>query len=539
MKSLFILSLITLSFSAWSLECEKLGSPGYCNYTHGTLSGVDAVQFARDPSVNSNIAFSNLPLLEGLSNPDAVFDYGVGSKEFVAEAMNLSSNMTMTAAKTDPRSVGFLKHSVVKSIEALSSENPGQLGNLDQKQLGDSSLRFIAGQSIGPNIGQYQTTDNEQAFISTYDNIALGEAEQALYVGDRANAINFFSNKEDQYRESADKQAVASDFQKEGILRNKQTAEDFRDFFAFKTSVSQNNLSLMPTTDSLLSNCKKNTPANEDNMGVYNQIITPEEREFYYISPPTYNFDFCESYVHNEQDSLLKNLPVHEKLGSIIADSAKMSQGLNEIAQTLSNTNLSAFELQKYLSENETWNALGERQRAWQECSEKNCLAELKEKVSLATSYADFERSLTPEQKRNSALINAIIASKSIPSELKNSGNSFSSALNLASLQGSAHSQTDMNINSPSQATGESSSLKALNARLVAGRKPASQANLKLKNGLTQYQMNKGTSAYYRNEEGTLLGPSGKPVLGFEAAAHLDLFQIISNRYQKKFFQQE
>lgn len=537
-EHILFLSLLTAPQLGSALDCSLLGSEGYCLYTTGTISGADAVQFARDPGIGTNLIFSNLEFVEAASSPEAVYDYGIGSKELVAGAANLSSNMTMTAAKTDPRSVGFLGNSVAKSIEALHSEDPGNLGNLDKKQLGDSTLRFIEGQSIEPNIGQYQTTDNEQAFQSTFDNIALGEAEQALYVGDRANAINFFNNKQNEFQESQDKQAQATDYQKEGILRNKQTAEDFRDFFSFKSQVSQSNLAMMPTPQSLVNNCKKNTSPNEDLMGTYNKIISPDEIEFYSLKPIEYNFDFCESYVHNEQHSLIKNLPVHEKLQNIITDSEKMAHGLNEVAQTLGDTSLGAFELQKYLSQNESWQNLGERQKAWQECAAKNCLDELKQKVESVTTYPGFEKDLQPSQQHNRALVRSIIESKSIPDELKNSSYSARST-SLATNSANLHLKLDKlaGTDGSSSDTTNSSYGDHLKAHLVSGRAPANSATHQLTSAHSQYQMGSNKALYSRDESGVLVGPSGKPILGFEAPAHLNIFKIISIRYQKKFFQ--
>lgn len=532
------LGLISLKLMA--LSPEQLGSEGFVTMTENTFPWSDSVQIARDPSLNTNIFFADQAMLPALTDPDTNYIYGMADKEFIAESLNVSANMTMAAAKTDPRNVQYIDKSLVSSIEKLSSENPGDLGNLSQKQLGDSAYRFIEGQSISPNIGTLQTADNEAAFQATFDNIMLGQAEEALYEGDRLNAVSHFTSKAESFKSSSDKQAQADSYQRDGILRSKQTAETFRDFFAYKSDVTATNLSAMPTVESLLGNCKSNTPRGEDLNGVFNKVISREELSFYEVKPPSYNIDYCESYVQTEQDSLLKNLPVHEKLGSIIDDSNRMATGLAGVAKKLGQEGLSTAELAQILANDPAWNELKARQEAFKECQEKNCLDELRAKVESVVDYPGADKEISPERlelRKNLALI---IRDKRLPANIAGLG----SGRDFKSNGQSAFTSADFNrINSTLDgASGRAGkNLKDAKAKLVDEVDGVTKKNSAFTNNsyhLKGGEGRKGRGVFYRDENGVLRGPSGKPIMFSLRPAHENIFQVISSRYQKKFFDQ-
>ncbi len=541
MRSRFALIPIgLLSLKLMALSPDQLGSDGFVTMTENTFPWSDSVQIARDPSLNTNILFVDQQMFPALSDPDTNYIYGMADKEFIAESLNVSANMTMAAAKTDPRNVQYIDKSLVSSIERLSSENPGDLGNLSQKQLGDSTYRFIEGQSISPNIGTLQSTDNEAAFQATFDNIMLGQAEEALYEGDRLNAISHFNSQSDSFKDSSDKQAQADSYQRDGILRSKQTAETFRDFFAYKSDVTGANLAAMPTVESLLGNCKSNTPQGEDLNGVFNNVVSSEELSFYEIKPPSYNVDYCESYIQTEQDALLKNLPVHEKLGSIIDDSNRMASGLDGVARKLSQDGLTTAELAQILANDPTWNELGARQKAYKECAEKSCLEELKGKVESVINYPGAEKELSPERLEMRKNLALIIRDKRLPGSIAGLG----SGRDFKSSGQSTFTSADFNRNGPGSSSGVNGAKKTLKdtkAQLVDEAQAKVQGQSGLTNNSYQLQGGEGRRArgvFYRDENGVLRGPSGKPIMFSLRPAHEDIFKVISSRYQKKFFDQ-
>lgn len=537
--------LLMWSQTTMALSPEQIGSDGFFTMTENTLPWSDSVRFARDPNQASNLIFSDQKMIEALADPESDYVFGMGSKEYITEAVNLSGNMTMAAAKTDPRNINYIDKSLVSSIEALSNEEQGNMAQLDKMQLGDSTKRFIEGQTIEPNIGSLQTVDNEQAFQSTYDNILLGRAEQALYEGDRIDATTHFVGKASDFEASSDKQALAADYQRDGILRSKQTAETFRDFFGYKSDVTSQNLSLMPTVPSLLQNCQANTKPSEDLLGAYNVAISDDERSFYDITPPSYgNVDFCESYIQMEQSSLIQNLPVHEKLAAIDEDSRQMAAGLDDVAQKLGQQGLSAAELSAVLANSSAWNQLKERQAAWSECAEKDCLAVLEAKVKKVIDYPGADADLSLERRQVRENLAQMIANKRLVSSISGSGAGRDYQTSLSTRGGSDLSQNALGSgigagSGQSALEANSKRLQALKARGAIGDTTTEGQALALSNLNVNYQQGAsrgGSLVFKRDENGVLLGPSGKPVMGHENPAHLDIFQIISSRYQKKFF---
>lgn len=538
--------LLIWSQTAMALSPDQIGSDGFFTMTENTLPWSDSVRFARDPHQASNLIFSDQEMIKALADPESDYVFGMGSKEYITEAVNLSGNMTMAAAKTDPRNINYIDKSLVSSIEALSSEEQGNMAQLDKMQLGDSTRRFIEGQAIEPNIGSLQTADNEQAFQSTYDNILLGRAEQALYEGDRIDATTHFDGKASEFEESSDKQALAADYQRDGILRSKKTAETFRDFFGHKSDVTSQNLSRMPTVPSLLQNCQANTKPSEDLLGAYNVAISDDERSFYDITPPSYgNVNFCESYIQMEQSSLIQNLPVHEKLAAINEDSLQMAAGLDDVAQKLGQQGLSAAELSQVLANSSAWNQLKERQAAWSECAEKDCLSVLEAKVKKVVDYPGADADLSIERRQMRENLAQVIATKRLVSSISGSGagRDYQSMANVRA--GPNYSGNTLGLGggigtgSESVLEANSKRLQALKARGAIGEESAMAEGLALSNLNVNYQQGAsrgGSLVFKRDENGVLLGPSGKPVMGHENPAHLDIFQIISSRYQKKFF---
>lgn len=539
----FLLICLFLSHSkvfCQELSDEQIGDPALFEKT---FPWKDTKQMAMDPTFNSNIYFANQEMFAALSNPETNYVYGMGDKENMVVSTNFVANTTMAAAKTDPRGLEFIDQSLIKSVSNLSQESEG-MAELEKMQLGDSTQRFMQAEVIEPNIGVFQTADNEQAFQSAYDNLMLGKAEQALYEGDRISATNQFESQAKAFQGDTDKQMNASEFQREGILRSKQTAETFRDFFSYKSDVTSNNLALMPTPESLLANCRRNTPSGEDLLGVYNVAISQSERDFYKLTPPNYsNIDFCESYIHHDEATLIKNLPVHEKLASINEHSLQMAAGLDEVSKTLSNQGLSNAELAAFLDKNAAWNELKGRQQAMEECEKKNCLSVLEAKLDSVVNYKGADQELAPEHKAARVTLSNVIANKKLTPELAGFGASKDFS-NISAL--SSSSSFDSSSGNSFKGTSSSTLGKKLLSSLGAGGPKGSDSlsgpnsGVSAADGAYYKQGNSisGAGLFKRNESGVLVGPSGKPVMGHANPAHLDLFQIISSRYQKRFFKE-
>ena len=539
-KTLLILPIILNQF----LYCEELPDDmvGRAAIFERTFPFKDRKQMALDPNFNSNFYHANQEMLAALAKPDTDYVYGMGDKEYIVTSTNFVSNVAMAGAKTDPRGLEFVDKSLVSSLKNLHGESEG-MAELGKMQLGDSTERYMQGEVIEPNIGMFQTADNEQAFQSAYDNLMLGKAEQALYEGDRISATSHFEDQSQNFKTDTDKQMNASAYQRDGILRNKETAETFRDFFSYKSDVTSSNLALMPTPASLLQNCRQNTRPGEDLLGVYNMTISQSERDFYHLTPPDYsNVDFCESYIHFDESILIKNIPVQEKLADINQKSLQMASGLDDIVKTLSNQGLSNAELAAYLANNPTWNELKDRQLAFEECKKKNCLSVLEAKIKSVIDYPGADDELAPEHKAARLTLAQMIASKKLVASISGHGSSRDyskvAAINLNGLRdvtGPSHSlsanKRKGHINDQFNSV---SGPGTLDGNTIGAYDKSTDASY-----YKQLQQQRRNGVFFRNESGLLVGPSGKAVMGNANPAHLDIFQIISSRYQKKFFSED
>ncbi len=518
----------------FSAQANESGSQMWQEAGHGRLSWDTLITIGRSPKGGNNLYYSNYDYVK--SAGVGLTDYGGGDRYFQANAMNFMANYNQAAARTDPRSPGFVANSLPQTLSRYGTAGGAEaLSTLQGAQKGDPKFRYIEAGLISPNVGHYQTADNQQAFSAAYDNVKLGEAEQALFEGDRIAATNFLNDKATSFSGEGDKQSAATEYQKQGILRNKETAETFRDFFNYKGAVTGVNLNRMPTVEGLVGNCQVNATSNDDPLAVYNAIMPAQEIALYNFEPPKYNFDFCETYVHTDQSFLLQNLPVHGQLQSIQQDSLEMAQGLSEVAETLSRTDMSALELANYLNSNETWKKLGERASEWEECKKVDCLGQIKSELERIVKYPGSEKETDRALREIRQTTNAIIAGKALPAHLKSQG----AASGGANLSLSGHSALSKALASAAQSSQSKArgSLKAPKAQLVAqGSSQISSADGWNSDGAYLKQGSNRSGGYTRGSDGVLRGKSGKPVLGFEAAAEANLFQIISSRYQKVFY---
>ncbi len=523
---------LTLNHSALA---NGTGSEMWQESGYGRLKWDTLITISRSPKGGSNLYYSNYDYVKGAGV--GLTDYGGGDRYFQANAMNFMANYNQAGARTDPRSPGFVSSSLPGMLSKYSGESSAEaLTTLQGAQKGDPKFRYIEAGLVAPESGFYQTADNQQAFSAAYDNVKLGEAEQALFEGDRIAATGFLQDKAATFGSEGDKQSAAADYQKQGILRNKETAETFRDFFNYKGAVTGVNLNRMPTLDGLVGNCQVNATPGDDPLAVYNAIMPADEIQLYNFEPPSYNFDFCETYVHTDQSFLLRNLPVHSQLNAIQNDSLEMAQGLNEVAQTLSRTDLSSLELANYLNSNETWKKLGDRAKEWEECKKVDCLAKIKSDLERIVNYPGSDKELDRAMREIRQTTNAIISSKTLPPELR-STTSGTGAANLSLAGNSALSKALAAAKPAAVDSQGKKALKGPKAKLVDGvSSQISSAAGWNSNGAYLEQGAARSGSYVRGADGVLRGKSGKPVLGFEAGPNSDLFKIISSRYQKVFY---
>jgi len=516
--------LIFLSYvKAYALD---MGSERFSTFMEGSSPYSTLVDMGKNNSITSNLPFTDTEYVSAIS--DFPFPEGSGQKYAVANMMNFQGNYNWAAAKTDPRSSAF----IMNSMDKLSSDPNAEMelaqgltaSKLDAAQAGEMAKKYIASEIITPNVGYYQTSDNQESFESAYDNVLLGQAEESLFKGDEASSLSYFNSKIADFKESSDKQNSAGSFQKDGLLRSKKTAETFRDFFQLKSTISQQNLSNMPTQSSLLNNCQSNSPSGANINRIYDVSMPSSEAQFYNFPTPQYNFDFCEQYIHNESAFLIQNEPVRNQLETIIQDSEEMAEGLNEISTKLSDQSLEVDQIANALSNSPAWKTLSERAQAYRECAEKNCLETAKKTLGSMVTYPGYERHQSQSRKEIQAILNNIKQSGSMPGDTSNLIQKYSSTIAAVSSQ-NKKGRTKSTRRQNSRATKLSPEDDASSAESgIASQSLSGLSDSYKKRSYTD-------SIYYRDEQGTLRGPSGKPVQGYYGTKDKSLFDIISRRY--------
>gem|GEM_PF-3572689 len=530
LKKNLVLILFISSLDLYALE---LGSERFQDFTTGAHDYGILVGMGHDPSISSNQFFTDQSFVSGIAAHP--FPEGAGQKYYVSNMMNFQANYVMAAAKTEPRSPAFIMNSMDNLLTNPQAEIELSEGisasTLSVAQAGENAARYIVPEIITPEVGYYQTADNEQSFESAYENVLLGQAEEALFRGDESQAIEYFDGKLRDYRESSDKQAEAGGYQKDALMRSKRTAETFRDFFEMKAQISEQNLNLMPTRGSLLNNCQSNTPQGENQMAVYNSSMPRDEIEFYNFSPPSYSFNFCEQYVHNEESFLIRNLPVHGQLQNLVTDSTQMAEGLGEISDKLSDQSLSIEEIASTLANNEAWKKLSGRAKAYKECAKVDCLKPALKTFKSVVDYPGARKHHSPLRREVRGIIDGIIQSRSMPNNLSEKGSSSGLAKLLKEQEkelkkDSGESQKDSALTNGLISSSEMN--RESQSRAPASSKGDNGVNYRGK------RFPRG-GGYFRGEDEVLRGPSGLPVQGYENSSNTDLFKIISRRYMIKF----
>lgn len=542
MKNNTNINFIIYSFLIFHMESVfslQLGSERFQDFTQGTPDYGILVDMGNNPEISSNMYFTDNDFVSGIA-PHA-FPNGSGEKYFVANMMNFQGNYVMAGAKSDPRSSAFIMNSMDRLLTDPQAEIELAEGltasKLSAAQAGENAQRYIVPEIITPEVGYYQTADNQQSFESAYENVLLGQAEESLFKGDESDSIAYFQEKVANYKESEDKQNEARGYQRDGLMRSKKTAETFRDFFQMKASISDTNLQAMPTQESILNNCKANTPRGENLQAIYNSSMPQDEIAFYNFPPPQYDFDFCEQYLHNESSFLIRNRPVRTQLNTLVEDSTNMAEGLDEISRELSNRNLSLEDIANLLSNNEAWKTLAERSKAYKECGEKNCLAPAEKTLGGLVNFPGAENHHSPERKEIRKLLSMIKQSGKMP------GEDSPFILALKEKKSSTNSLKRNGVNNLNSGDNTFAKARGLNDPQdqsdLEDRRERDLASVKIgDDNVYRGKRSPRGGGYFRGEKGVLRGPSGKPVQGYAAPHNVDLFEIISRRYHIKMLSQ-
>ncbi len=445
-------------------------------------------------------------------------------KKVVRDHKAFGSQKERCQAKID----AWEEEQAVKSAQQSAFREEVQSLPEDEMMSTDSTLT-VTNENDSDNTREYT-----HSLIAHYDESRKYEHEYGQE--EKKNTEIFLSSQAQTYSENADKQATASNFQNTGTDRMTQTLDGYQNIYSQRAALLKRDLDLIPTKDSLVSNCTRNASGSGfDKTPVFDYLTAPVRP---FINTKKLNFDAakeCESYVARNEGTLLTNKQIYSQANEAIQDAVNVVTGIQDIKDTLASQKLSGPELSKYLADHPVLKELGKRQLELEACSEIDCWNHPKTNTKvLLSAYgpsADAQVNYHYQELQSARANKRTIAAYNIFDDPK-----MAPYLQRAGFKHLGGERIARGRSFDFKDTKETRQLEEVKSSLVK----EAQTN---SNQLTHYQQEMttykgGRGEVFRDESGVLRGKSGKPITGFASPAHMDIFQLISHRYRQKFFNQ-
>lgn len=378
------------------------------------------------------------------------------------------------------------------------------------------------------------TREYTHSLIAHYDESRKYEHEYGQE--EKKNTEIYLSSQAQAYSENADKQATATSFQNTGTDRMTQTLDGYQNIYSQRAALLKRDLDLIPTKNSLISNCIANASnSGFDKTPVFDYLTAPIRP---FMATKKLSFDAgkeCESYVSRNEDTLLTNKQIYSQAEAAIQDAVNVVTGIQDIKDTLASQKLSGPELSKYLKDHPVLQELGKRQLELEACSEIDCWNHPKTNMKvLLDAYGpstDAQVNYHYQELQNARANKRTIAAYNIFDDPK-----MAPYLERAGFKHLGRKTVASARSYNFEASKDKKKLEGVKSSLVKEAATNSSQASNYQQGLTTYKGGQG-GAIYRDENGILRGKSGKPVSGFASPAHMDIFQLISHRYRQKFYQ--
>lgn len=350
------------------------------------------------------------------------------------------------------------------------------------------------------------------------------------------------TNQAQTYTESTDKQAEALNYQDYGRGRMTETLDGYQDIYSQRAALLQRDLAQVPTQSSLLSNCIQNTAkSGYDKTPIYDYLIAPARP---YIEDATLEFNNqadCQNYISRNEPYLLTNKQIYGQAENAIQDTVNVVVGIQDIKDTLASQKLKGAELAAYLKNHPVLLELGERQIELEACAEIGCWNHPKTNTKVLSDA--YGPSLDPGVNILYQNLQQARMNRRAPSGHDIfSDPAFSKYVSRAGFshlgQSNSLAATKQKMDFKSEQLSKSR-LEHKDAGLVGAKDGLNSRTNSLNSEQTNYlggAYQASAGGYLRGEDGVLRSNSGKEVMGHEAPAHANLFQVISHRYRQKFF---
>lgn len=350
------------------------------------------------------------------------------------------------------------------------------------------------------------------------------------------------NNQAQSYTESSDKQAEALNYQDYGRGRMTETLDGYQNIYSQRAALLQRDLAQVPTQSSLLNNCIQNTAkSGYDKTPIYDYLIAPAKP---YIEDASLEFNNqadCQNYIARNDPYLLTNKQIYGQAENAIQDTVNVVVGIQDIKDTLASQKLKGAELAAYLKNHPVLLELGERQIELEACAEIGCWNHPKTNTKvLSDAYGPspdpgvnilYQNLQQARMNRRAPSGHDIFNDPDFSKYVSRAGfthlgrsNSLAATKQKMDFKSEQLSKSRLDH----KGAGLVNSKNALNSK--AGPLGSDQTNYM--GGAYQAS----AAGYLRGEDGVLRSNSGKAVVGHEAPAHANLFQVISHRYRQKFF---
>ncbi len=381
------------------------------------------------------------------------------------------------------------------------------------------------------------TREYTHSLIAHYDESRKYEHEYGQE--EKKNTEIYLNSQAQTYTENADKQATASSFQDTGTDRMTQTLDGYQNIYSQRAALLKRDLELVPTKDSLISNCTETASRSGfDKTPVYDYLTAPIKP---FISSKKLSFDVgneCSSYVSRNEDTLLTNKQIYSQAEAAIQDAVNVVSGIQDIKDTLASQKLKGPELAAYLKDHPVLKELGKRQLELEACSEIDCWNHPKTNMKvLLDAYGpsnDSQVNYHYQELQSARAAKRQIAAYNVFDDPKMAPYLQRAGFKHLGAGGAIASKKTYDFSGDSK----KGNLEEVKSSLVKGTDKASKLSQKYQSAMTSYTGGEGARAgeRYRDAEGVLRSKSGKPVSGFASPAHMDIFQLISHRYRQKFY---
>jgi hypothetical protein len=393
------------------------------------------------------------------------------------------------------------------------------------------------------DVGDRECQDCNMGLVSAvaYQNAMVDES--SLYDTQRDYARAMLQQASAQYAAKGGQKASFDYYNFEKDLLSKQI-EERSNFFEKKQKLFDQIEQEYPTSDDMISNCQSKIAGIHAGANQAFQTLSSKVGEYVDMSPPSFS-GTCQRVVDRESSHFFRNNKAKKRVKEIERDSNLFKNKLSQLAKVVKNQT-DPKKLNDLLENDPTYQLLAAREKEIADhCKKEGC------DPSKSVRYADLMGKAMPNSVRSlmnesrEFVLSSASGLKSFSSAKPGGGGSFS-YFNQSFKKYGRNKKGQVTMQGEILHFGDPKAHKALDSTRLKQLKKQVKGFAKgeiLKNGGAGVLKQGQASAYldsqrqnvWRDKNGILRRGEGKAVMGHEAPQYQNLWEIITNRYHKKF----